>query len=317
MSKPRAEFVVEARGLSFAHPGSSRKALERLSLGVRSGSFLGLLGPNGAGKTTFVNLICGLLRADSGQLEVFGKRPRSAAARRRIGLCPQELALYPALSAAENLRFFGRLAGLSGRRLRSRVGAVLELVRLAPEAQRRVGRFSGGMQRRLNLATALVHEPDLLLLDEPTVGVDPQSRLAIYAALEELSASGATILYTSHYMDEVERLCDEVLVIDHGRVLTHGPTAEVVARGRRAAAFRLSLAADRDAQPLIEEAERQGLHARLVEGGELELAGDDLAALMEEVARLTRRGDIARAQTHRPTLEESFLELTGKELRDR
>ena len=311
------ELVLEARGLAFAHPGSARPALDGLELTVARGRFLGLLGPNGAGKTTFVNLVCGLLRASAGELTLFGRRPNVRSVRRRIGLCPQELALYPTLNAAENLRLFGRLAGLSGRHLARRVDAALEMVRLTAEARERVGRFSGGMKRRLNLAAGLVHEPELLLLDEPTVGVDPQSRLAIYAALEELSAAGTTILYTSHYMDEVERLCEEVVVIDHGHVLTQGPTAEVVARGRRAATFRLELAPGREAAGPIAEAERLGLRARLLESGELELAGDDLAALTEEVARLARSGDVAGFQTHKPTLEESFLELTGRELRDR
>jgi len=308
--------VVRARGLRFTHPASERPALEALDLELEPGCFLGLLGPNGAGKTTFVHLLCGLLRPDAGVLEVFGRRPRARAVRRRLGLCPQELALYPTLTAAENLRLFGRLAGLNGRHLRLRVEAALEAVRLSGEARGRVARFSGGMKRRLNLAASLVHEPDLLVLDEPTVGVDPQSRLAIYEALEERAAAGTSLIYTSHYLDEVERLCQEVVVIDHGQVLTRGATEEVVARGRRAASFRLNLAAGRQPAPLIGRAQARGLRAQVLEEGQIELSGDDLAALTEELAELMRSGELSGFETHKPTLEESFLELTGRELRD-
>jgi ABC-2 type transport system ATP-binding protein len=309
-------IALEASELSFTFPGSERPALERVSLRVREGATTGLLGPNGAGKTTFVHLVCGLLQPDSGTLRVFGRPGASEAARREIGFCPQELALYPTLGAAENLRFFGRLSGLSGEHLEARVAACLELARLGESAGIRVAKFSGGMKRRLNLAVALLPEPRLLLLDEPTVGVDAQSRLAIFEALERLAAGGTTIVHTTHYVEEIERLCAEVIVIDRGRVLAHGPTAEFVQLGRRAQTFRLTLAPGSDASALAREAEAGGVRARVLAEDVLELGGDDVAALTGAVARFAARRSVLGLETRRPTLEERFLELTGREMRD-
>jgi ABC-2 type transport system ATP-binding protein len=301
--------ALEATELGFAFPGAPRPALERVSLRIAPGGFTGLLGANGAGKTTFVSLVTGLLVPDAGLVRVFGRVSTTREARRSVGSCPQELALLPTLTAAENLRFFGRLSGLAGRRLAARVEACLGVARLREEARERVERFSGGMMRRLNLAVALLAEPRLLVLDEPTVGVDVQSRLAIFAALEELSAAGTTILYTTHYMEEVERLCDDVVVLDRGRVLAAGPVASL--GGLRAQVFRLTLAAGRSAAELAAEAVAGGLEARVLAGGELELAGDDLALLTGTVARFSARGEVLACETRQPTLEERFLALTG------
>jgi ABC-2 type transport system ATP-binding protein len=309
------EAAIETSGLTFTFRGSAKPALDRVSVRVEEGSFTGLLGPNGAGKTTFVNLVCGLLAPDRGELRIFAEAGASRAARRAIGFCPQELALYPTLTAAENLRFFGRLAGLTGRRLAERITAALAATRLEDEGHTRVERFSGGMKRRLNLAAALLHEPRLLLLDEPTVGVDAQSRLAIFEALEALSAAGTTIVYTTHYMEEIERLCRDVIVIDHGSVLAQGVTADLIASGRRAQTFRLTVAKGRGAE-LVTEAEGLGLRAEVRSDGRLDVAGEDLAALTALISRSTASGDVLYVETQRPTLEERFLELTGKELRD-
>jgi len=318
-ARPRSDgdgdlYALEARDLAFTFPLAARPALDQLALRVRAGSFTGLLGPNGAGKTTLVNLVSGLLTAEAGSLRVFGRSIAEREARRAIGSCPQELALYPTLTAAENLRFFGRLSGLRGARLSDRVEACLAIARLVAEADRRVERFSGGMKRRLNLGVALLHEPRLLLLDEPTVGVDAPSRLAIFGALEALNASGTTILYTTHHMAEVERLCDEVIVIDHGRVLAAGTTAQVC--GARAPSFRLTLGAGASAAALAAEAETAGLRTRVLGENELELTSDDLAALTSAVARLVAGGGVLACETVRPSLEQRFLALTGEELRD-
>lgn len=316
MSDGSRGVALRAQDVSFTYPEVGRPALEDFSLEVREGSFLGLLGTNGSGKTTFVNLVCGLLSTASGRIDVLGAPAGSRRARRSIGLCPQELALYPTLTAEENLRLFGRLAGVRGPRLIERVQACLELAQLVAERGQRVASFSGGMKRRLNLAAALVHDPSLLLLDEPTVGVDPQSRIAIYESLEELSRAGTTILYTSHYMEEVERLCERVVVIDRGVRLVEGPTEEIVVHGQGSASFRLRLAPDRNAAALASELTGTSIRAQVLEDGSLELAGEDLAQLTAEVARLTERGDVVDCETHKPTLEESFLGLTGRELRD-
>ena len=196
-------------------------AVHDVSFVVQPGEVVGLLGPNGAGKTTTVSMIAGLVTPAAGQV-LIGGQPLSGDTdprKRRIGLVPQDLALYDELSALANLRFFGSLYDLPPADLERAIASSLQLVGLSERAGDRVGSFSGGMKRRLNLAASLLHDPDILLLDEPTVGVDPQSRLAIFANLEALKARGKGLLYTTHYMEEVERLADRVVVVDHGRVV--------------------------------------------------------------------------------------------------
>src|SRR6185437_10582020 len=198
-------------------------AVDGVSFRIDKGQTLGLLGPNGAGKTTTVSIISGLITADSGEVLIEG-RPLGSDTdplKQRIGLVPQDLALYDELSAQANLEFFGALYDLTGAKLANAAGAALELVGLTDKVREKVKNFSGGMKRRLNLAVALLHDPDLLLLDEPTVGVDPQSRNAIFENLETLKQRGKTLLYTTHYMEEAERLCDRLVVMDHGRVIAN------------------------------------------------------------------------------------------------
>jgi ABC-2 type transport system ATP-binding protein len=196
-------------------------AVNDVSFAVAPGQLVALLGPNGAGKSTTVGLIAGLLEPDQGDVFIGEKRLRGDRdpAKRRLGLVPQDIALYDELSARENLRFFGGLFDLRGSALDTAMDTVLALVGLADRARDKVKNFSGGMKRRLNLAAGLLHDPDLLLLDEPTVGVDPQSRNAIFDNLAELKARGKALLYTTHYMEEAERLADRIVVIDHGRVV--------------------------------------------------------------------------------------------------
>lgn len=209
----------------------SRTAVDGVSFTIAEGEAYGLLGPNGAGKTTTISMVCGLLRPDAGAVEVAGVDLRAEPARAKgaIGYVPQEIALYPDLTARENLNFFGSLYGLRGARLRERVDAALAAVGLADRAAERVERYSGGMQRRCNIAAGLLHEPRLLVLDEPTVGVDAQSRAAILDTIAALNRDGLAVLYTSHYMEEVERLCDRIGVIDQGRLVAEGTSAELAA----------------------------------------------------------------------------------------
>jgi ABC-2 type transport system ATP-binding protein len=192
-----------------------------VSFQLERGQLIGLLGPNGAGKTTTVSLVAGLMTPDAGEVRVRGRRLTGDTdpLKRRIGLVPQDLALYDELTARENLRFFGSLYGVTGASLGRATAAALDLVGLSDRIGDRVKTFSGGMKRRLNLAAGLLHDPDILLLDEPTVGVDPQSRNAIFDNLEELKRRGKALLYTTHYMEEAERLADRIVVIDHGRVV--------------------------------------------------------------------------------------------------
>jgi ABC-2 type transport system ATP-binding protein len=216
-------------------------AVEDVSFTLARGELIGLLGPNGAGKTTTVSMIAGLVTPDTGDVRVAGQQLRGDADphKRRIGLVPQDLALYDELTARDNLQFFGALYGLTGQPLEAAIGSALTLVGLAERARDRVGTFSGGMKRRLNLAAGLLHDPDILLLDEPTVGVDPQSRNAIFDNLEELKRRGKALLYTTHYMEEAERLADRIVIIDRGRVIADGPVDQL--RSSLSAAASVSL----------------------------------------------------------------------------
>jgi ABC-2 type transport system ATP-binding protein len=211
--------MLQAQGLRKSF--GTLVAVDGVSLALEGGQLLGLLGPNGAGKTTTVSMLTGLVRPDAGEILVGGHRLAGDAdpVKRRIGLVPQDLALYDELSARDNLRFFGALYGLGGSALDRALAGALGLVGLADRARDRVGTYSGGMKRRLNLAAGLLHDPDVLLLDEPTVGVDPQSRNAIFDNLEQLKRRGKALLYTTHYMEEAERLADRIVIIDRGRVI--------------------------------------------------------------------------------------------------
>jgi len=265
-------------------------AVDDLSLTIRRGEVLGLLGPNGAGKSTIVNLAVGLLAPDTGRVDIDGGNPQTPGVRARLGVAPQALALYELLSGAENLRFFGEMYGVSGSALRNRVDWSLEFVGLTERARDRVAEYSGGMKRRLNLASALVHDPELVLLDEPTVGVDPQSRNQIFENILDLRRQGCTLIYTTHYMEEAARLCDRVAIIDRGQLLALGTVDELL----RAHGARPTLVAQTD----------QGEHR---------IETDDP---LSELNRLAAVGTIAAFQMERPTLEHVFLQLTGRSLRD-
>jgi len=297
----------------------SSLAVDDVGFEIAEGEAYGLLGPNGAGKTTTISMICGLLDGDAGEVTLGGARLSEAPARvkAQIGYVPQEIALYPDLSARENLTFFARLYGLGGRELRSRIDEVLELVDLAGRADERVGTYSGGMKRRINIAAGLLHRPRLLVLDEPTVGVDPQSRNAILERVAELNRDGMALLYTSHYMEEVERLCDRIGILDGGRMIAEGTRRELVERLDRA--DRVELELDGDASAVAE-----GLAA--LDEVERAQAGDRRVSLLVRSGRrllprlleqVERHGASATsAQVIEPDLEAVFLHLTGKALRD-
>ena len=207
-------------------------AVDDVSFALDAGRLVGLLGPNGAGKTTTVSIIAGLITPDRGEVLIAGRRLAGDTdpAKGRIGLVPQDLALYDELTARDNLRFFGALYNLTGRALDEAIAAAMTLVELSDRLRDRVKTFSGGMKRRLNLAAGLLHDPDILLLDEPTVGVDPQSRNAIFDNLETLKQRGKALLYTTHYMEEAERLADRIVVIDHGKVIADDTLAGLTGR---------------------------------------------------------------------------------------
>jgi ABC-2 type transport system ATP-binding protein len=222
--------TLNLEALSFRYSARGEAVLDQITLAIPAGGIFGLLGPNGAGKTTLISILAGQLRGATGNISV-GDEPLEALRRRRphsLGLVPQEYAFYPMLSCAENLRFFGAMQGLAGARLKERVAAAAGFARIENALARRAGRLSGGLKRRLNLAIGLLAEPEILLLDEPTVGVDPQSRAFLLESIRSHAGAGRTILYTSHYMEEVEAICDHVAIIDHGRVLVSGALSQVI-----------------------------------------------------------------------------------------
>jgi len=308
-----AILPLEVRGLSKSFDG--RRALDDVSLELRPGEILGLLGPNGAGKTTLVRVVVGRVRPDSGELSVFGLASSDRAAASLLGWVTQEIALYGFLSPRQNLMTFGRYQGLSDADLEAAVARNLEWIGLADRANERTDRLSGGMRRRLNIAAGTIHRPKLLLLDEPTVGVDPQSREKIYGMIEELRREGTSLLYTTHYMEEAERLCDRIAVIDHGKIIALGTKEELVRQtlGQKQA---LSVASD---SPLP-EALRQELTRRgaVVDENEIHFSVQDPAAEIPEVLGFLRDQKVAVRDLRLkvPTLESVFLHLTGRELRE-
>jgi len=234
--------ALSLRDLTFRYPGANDAALQGLTLDIPRGGVFGLLGPNGAGKTTLISLIAGQLRGASGDMLLDGAPLAEARRRapRSLGLVPQDHAFYPMLTCRENLRFFGGVQGLGAARLAERVAAASAFARLEPMLERRAGELSGGLKRRLNFAIGLLTEPQVLLLDEPTVGVDAQSRAFLLERIRALAAPDRIVVYTSHYMEEVQAICDRVAIIDHGRVLLAGPLAEVLQDSARSLALRLS-----------------------------------------------------------------------------
>jgi ABC-2 type transport system ATP-binding protein len=318
-----AEPVLACSGL--VRRFGERLAVDHVSFHISPGETYGLLGPNGAGKTTTISMLSGILAADAGTIAVAGRPITTAASpgKHLLGLVPQNIALFDDLSARENLRFFGGMHGLRGRQLDRRIDATLEMVGLRDRADDRIDTYSGGMQRRANIAVGLLHEPRLLILDEPTVGVDPQSRNQILESVEQLSAAGLAVLYTTHYMEEAERLCHRVGIIDSGRLVAEGTRRELVARiGEH---DRISLRGDGDLSAFaLRVAELPAVAtADLVDADGtdpvLHLTADDAsAALATVVAAATADGvAITGIEVHEPNLEAVFLHLTGRALRDR
>lgn len=227
------QIALVAESLVKVYPGGERAALDGVDITINSGNLFGLLGPNGAGKTTAISIMSSLLRPTRGSVKVFGidLRRRAREVKQMIGLVPQEIALYGELTARENLRYFAGLYGLRGRELAKRLDECLDFVGLLHKADQLVGRYSGGMRRRINLAVGILHQPRLLFLDEPTVGIDAQSRNMILDSLATLNDEGTTMVYTTHYMEEAERLCKEVAIIDNGRIISQGAPADLVKQG--------------------------------------------------------------------------------------
>jgi ABC-2 type transport system ATP-binding protein len=288
-------------------------AVDGISLELRDGECLGLLGPNGAGKSTLIRAIAGRVTPDSGQVAVFGAAAGSPASRAALGWVPQDLALYPRLTARENLSSFGRYYGLKGKKLEKAIAWGLEWAALEDRAGELTRNLSGGMKRRLNMAAGLIHQPRLVLMDEPTVGVDPQSRNRIFEMIEALRAQGMTIIYTTHYMEEAERLCDRIAIVDHGRIIaldtrealiqsSFGSRSQVVARLEGPAGEVSAWVARRGGRLADSTAEFTIEHPA------------EIAALLD--GAVAAGLELVDLSLRRPNLESVFLHLTGRELRD-
>jgi ABC-2 type transport system ATP-binding protein len=317
------DVVLRCHGLRRTY--GDLVAVEDVGFEVRAGETYGLLGPNGAGKTTTISMLAGLLRPDAGEIDVVGRRmhPGAMDAKALVGLVPQELAIYPDLTARENLTFFGHLHGISRADLGPRIGEVLAVIGLEDRADDRSDTFSGGMKRRLNIGIGLLHRPTLLVLDEPTVGVDPQSRNAILTSVEELATAGMAVLYTTHYMEEAERLCDRIAIVDQGRIVGEGTRRELVTSlgeqdlvrlgvhgelGEAAAACAtLPAVASADADP--GESPSEGSVVCLLTD-----AAGSLPALLSAVSGTG--ATVTSVEVRQPDLEDVFLHLTGRALRD-
>ena len=288
-------------------------AVDGISLEMSAGECLGLLGPNGAGKSTLIRAIAGRVIPDTGQVAIFGYPAGSQQARAALGWVPQDLALYPRLSAKENLNSFGRYYGLTGKKLEQAVAWCLDWAALQDRANDLVSNLSGGMKRRLNMAAGLIHQPRLVLMDEPTVGVDPQSRNRIFEMIEALRTEGMTIIYTTHYMEEAERLCDRIAIVDHGRIIALDTREALV---QNAFASRSQVLARLEGPPGKVAAWVESRGGRLVENtAEFTIEGPkEIAALLDAASEAGL--ELVDLSLRRPNLESVFLHLTGRELRD-
>lgn len=297
----------------------SKVAVEDVSFQVFAGECYGLLGPNGAGKTTSISILCGLIGTDYGEVKVCGENMEqwTIAPRAYIGYVPQEIALYPELSSIDNLKFFGKLYGLRGKRLKNKIDEVLEIVGLTERAKDRISTFSGGMKRRINIAAGLLHDPRLLVLDEPTVGVDPQSRNAILTTIESLRDGGIAILYTTHYMEEASRLCHRIGIIDKGSVIAEGTLQDLVESYSKSDQILIEVKGTADN---LYDCLRAELCSNVIvkNGTTFIVNSKEPDKVFDSVLQVVKNSGVQliRIEQVQPNLEDVFLNLTGRELRD-
>jgi len=292
--------------------------VDHLDLDVIEGEVLGLLGPNGAGKSTTINMLCGLLNADVGDITLFGQKQsvKNLTARRDLGLVTQDITLFSGLSVLENLRYFGGLYGLRGAELKARVEEVLTFIDLKDHVKKKPKQLSGGMQRRLNIGCALVHRPKLLIMDEPTVGIDPQSRNHILESVKKLAEQGTTVIYTSHYMEEVQAVCDRIVIMDLGRIIAEGTVEELVKRVSHESSIHLT--AITPSPELTKRFEAiAGVKQVILTGNKYTIVSNSESGNINRITEIAQQhGGIAGITEETATLEDVFLTLTGKALRD-
>lgn len=294
-------------------------AVDNVSFSIKEGEIFGLLGPNGAGKTTTVKMLTGLSKIDSGDIKIFGKsmKTNEMEIKQEIGLVPQDISLYDDLSAYENLCYFGRLYGLKGKLLKERVKDTLEFAGLLDRAKDLPKHFSGGMKRRLNIACAIVHKPKLVIMDEPTVGIDPQSRNHILSSIKKLNEMGMTIIYISHYMEEVEEICSRVLIMDHGKVIANGTKDEL--KSLVSDDEKISIEVSSINYTIVEKIkEIPNVKDCVINGNKITVTSVSRSKNLSKIIECILNGnsDIISLNCEKPTLENVFLTLTGKSLRD-
>lgn len=304
-------YMLEVSQLRKSYP--KKQALQDVSFSLKAGTSFGFLGPNGAGKSTTMKILTGIVQADSGYVRLLGKEATKNpdAVSKYIGYVPQEITLYDKLSAYDNLEFFGEAYGVRGKMLKQRIHEVLTQTGLLDRAKEEVGTFSGGMKRRINIAAALLHRPKLLILDEPTVGIDPQSRNHIFEMIRDLNREGVTIIYSTHYMEEVEALCDEVAIMDQGTIKAMGPLGELLENyGQKAIYVEIAGAHHLPEDPDVTAVRK--------EGSGYVLETENLHGVMQRLLRLASQHswDVKQLEIVRPSLENVFLRVTGTALRD-
>ncbi len=309
--------AIEVRGLKKTF--GKNVALAGVDFTVPRGRVVSLLGPNGAGKSTTISIICGLVLQSEGEAEVLGKsvREKPKEVKSKLGIVPQEVSLYSDLTAYENLMFWGRMYGLSGKALKDRVREVLELTGLEERKKEKLEKYSGGMKRRINIGAALLHKPEVLIMDEPTVGIDPQSRRHILDNVKELNRLGVTILYTTHYMEEAQELSDTIIIIDRGRVIANGSHQELVKIVGSLEKVTAELAGDpMEAENLWKKV--PGVKEIYTEDGRVSLFTEDSDSLLPKLFTTAHQASIhvRSVDIKQPNLEAVFLHLTGRDLRD-
>ncbi|PJN56403.1 Daunorubicin/doxorubicin resistance ATP-binding protein DrrA [Paenibacillus sp. GM2FR] len=292
--------------------------LDHVNLEIRQGEILGLLGPNGAGKTTLIHALSGLIDIDSGSIELFGKQLSGPMleVKRKIGLVTQDVTVFEDLTAQENLAFFGGIYGLRGTELKRKIMETLQFVGLTDQAHKRPSKFSGGMKRRLNIACSIIHRPRLLIMDEPTVGIDPQSRNHILESVRELQKRGTTILYTTHYMEEVQSLASRVVIMDQGHVIAQGTIDELVKNIQHEEKIKLEVV--ELTEDLIDNIKQlDGVKQVILTGTQIKIISRAGAGNLDRILSLAKSaGGVLSIHAEKPTLEDVFLTLTGKQLRD-
>ncbi len=295
------------------------KAVDNVSLQVEKGEVFGLLGPNGAGKSTLISMIATILDQDSGKITVSGYDTKAAPkqVKTRIGLVPQEIALYPSLTAGENLAFWGKMYGLPKSKLKEKVDMALDIAGLKERQKDRIETYSGGMKRRINIAASLLHNPEILIMDEPTVGIDPQSRKHILDTVLDLNSRGMTIVYTSHYMEEVEYLCQRIAIMDNGKIIALGEKEELKLMAGSSSAVAIE-ASNIDEELIGRIKSLEGVEDALNESYGIKVVVKDPDAMLSRIIEETEKGDstISSVNVEKPNLESVFLHLTGKALRD-